>query len=541
MKLKNGSVRWVTCFVAMFVCMAFLASCYSDQDEIYDRLMASSHSDEGTAVSVDYDSPAYLGPKRPEADASPTPVPDDGLSGKLIIKSYQQRGATPAIDLLAKEFCQLHPRVEIETEYDETWEESLNREEREARRNAFHTRVRVEIASGEADYLLYGASEFLDYYGLAQSGALADLWEFWRNDPDIREEEYFLPVIEAFQAGDVLPVIPYGFFLEGVYLNKALLQEQLGDIEGLSSVNAEDILGWYEGARAARPGLQLFFTAQGKDCLFPTELPRYIQLEQKVSLLDSPACIRFLERTGKTRNDDPELNPENEVARGEKTDFEGALRFQNTGKVDDSFEYYASNGIPCYKNIVTKSRPAFALKAELSLQDFLEAQQHKMEFTAGPYPLTSTDGQLGVTVLSETFAMPSSMQDKGLAWEFIKYCLSEREDLTFDHFGYTGQGYYMREAMPVNRANFMKMAEEMPEYIRNNFSAPGYERLQYDLVDRKGMEAYMDDILKKAPVNLGKYSVDLQDYLDEYYLHGLSTPEQAAEKMHGRVYIWLNE
>lgn len=527
--------------MAMFVCMAFFASCHSDQDDIYDRLMASSHPDEGTSITVDYDSPTYLGPRHPEEDASPTPVPDDTLSGRLVIKSYQQRGSIPAIDLLAKEFCQLHPRVEIETEYDEIWEESLSREEREARRNAFHTQVRVEIASGEADYLLYGASEFLDYYALGQSGALVDLWEFWRNDPDIREEEFFLPVIKAFQAGDILPVIPYGFFLEGVYLNKALLQEQLGSIEGLSSVNAEDILGWYEGARATRPDLQLFFTAQGKDCLFPTELPRYIQLEQKVSLLDSPEFIRFLERTREIGNDDPELNPENEAARGEKTDFEGALRFQNTGNMDASFEYYASNGIPCYKNIVTKSRPAFALKAELSLQDLIEAQQHKMEFVAGPYPLTSTDGRLGVTVLSETFAMPSSMQDKGLAWEFIKYCLSERGDLTFDHFGYTGQGYYIREAMPVNRANFIKMAEEMPEYIQNNFSAPGYERLQYGQLNGKEMEMYMDCLLENDPVNLGKYSVDLQDYLDEYYLYGLSTPDQAAKKMQGRAYIWLNE
>lgn len=175
------------------------------------------------------------------------------------------------------------------------------------------------------------------------------------------------------------------------------------------------------------------------------------------------------------------------------------------------------------------------------MQGVIEALQHKMKYVAGPFSLTSTDGQLGVTVLSETFAVPSSMQDKELAWEFIKYCLSERENLTFNRFGYTGQDFYLREAMPVNRANFIKMAEKMPAYIADNFSAPGSERLRYDPVDGKEMEAYMDELLTHDPVNLGKFNINLQDYLDEFYVSQLTTPEQAAEKIQGRVFIWLNE
>ena len=51
----------------------------------------------------------------------------------------------------------------------------------------------------------------------------------------------------------------------------------------------------------------------------------------------------------------------------------------------------------------------------------------------------------------------------------------------------------------------------------------------------------MDELLTNDPVDLGKYNIDLQDYLDEFYINGLTTPEQAAEKIQGRAYIWLNE
>lgn len=49
------------------------------------------------------------------------------------------------------------------------------------------------------------------------------------------------------------------------------------------------------------------------------------------------------------------------------------------------------------------------------------------ELTIKCYPLLRTEGKLGIRTV-DGFAMPSSLKNKELAWEFIKYCLSARED-----------------------------------------------------------------------------------------------------------------
>lgn len=40
---------------------------------------------------------------------------------------------------------------------------------------------------------------------------------------------------------------------------------------------------------------------------------------------------------------------------------------------------------------------------------------------------------------------------------------------------------------------------------------------------------------------MGKYNVDVQEFLDEFYFYELTTPEQCAKKIQDRVMIWLNE
>lgn len=48
-------------------------------------------------------------------------------------------------------------------------------------------------------------------------------------------------------------------------------------------------------------------------------------------------------------------------------------------------------------------------------------------------------------------------------------------------------------------------------------------------------------IVSQPLVPIDRYHIDVQDYLDEFYINGLVTPEQCAEKIQGRAEIWLNE
>ena len=135
--------------------------------------------------------------------------------------------------------------------------------------------------------------------------------------------------------------------------------------------------------------------------------------------------------------------------------------------------------------------------------------------------------------------MPASLKNKDLAWEFIKYCLSKRDDLTFDRYGDNGCAYYCN-GIPVNRAMYRQMAEDMPNYVKGDGTV-GFALYQFEKVDGQAMENLMDEILTMAPVSIGKYNLDVDDYLEEFYVNELTTAEECADKIQARAEIWLNE
>lgn len=534
---------------ALALCLALcllisFPACQTEQDKKYDALVSANQAEASALPSeleVDYDAPNYIGPPKPDEDDLTTPVPGDNLSGTLAIRSYNMYGYTPAVTWLAKEFMELHPNVAISCEFGDRFGQEETKQERQDTRQDYYTRLRVEIAAGEADCLLYGVTQDLDYTSLSKNGALADFQEFWQNDPDIREEDYFMPVLDAFLVEGRRPVMPYSFNLTGVYCNRALLGEINVDPDSVTLTNAVQILDWYGQLRPQHPDLNLLFACSPKASLFPLERPAYIDLENRRAAVDSPEFVSFLAQSRDAAHEDPDLDPEKEINYGFGSTLEAALSYRATGEISPHAEVMAQAGYPADKNILLKARPALCGRIEpLAPYELAESRQRSFQYVAGPYFLTSSDGRLGITCVDETFVMPQSLKNKELAWEFIKYCLSRREDITFDHFGYTGQHYYTHSGIPVTRSNYRKIMEDAPEDL-SRLGAAGLEHLHFDPVDGADMEAYMDELLTNDPVDLGKYNIDLQDYLDEFYINELTTPEQAAEKIQGRAYIWLNE
>ena len=536
----------------MKMCKAFLCvilililgGCNNRQDIIYSQALSkqseSSFLDPATSESSGsntlYDDPDYIGPPAPGPDAKLTPAPDDDLSGELIIKAFQQALEQPELYWLAKEFMELHPSVTIKLDYDWKYAEDLSLEERGQRQKDFYTRVRTEIAAGEADYLLYGGAESMDYYRMGKNGALENLWPYLENDPDIRTEDYFMPVMEAFDVEGKLPVIPYSFRVRGVSLDKKRLEAVRVDVESLVTVNADQLLTWYEQARESDQDLQLFFTAQGKDVLFHVERICYTDLAAKTASFDSPEFVAFLKRSRNVINDDPNLKPISELSRGYAVIFDQSIAYQETGKVSPYIQM--PEEMNYWEHMATLGRPSLAVEENIQMVQ-LTSRLYPLEHIAGPYPLVSTDGHLGISAGTDNFAMPASLKNKDLAWEFIKYCLSKRDDLTFDRYGDNGCAYYCN-GIPVNRAMYRQMAEDMPNYVKGDGTV-GFALYQFEKVDGQAMENLMDEILTMAPVSIGKYNLDVDDYLEEFYVNELTTAEECADKIQARAEIWLNE
>ena len=60
-------------------------------------------------------------------------------------------------------------------------------------------------------------------------------------------------------------------------------------------------------------------------------------------------------------------------------------------------------------------------------------------------------------------------------------------------------------------------------------------------IDPEALLAELDEILTCDPVNVNAYNVNVQEYLDEFYVNGLITAEECAGKIQARAEIWLNE
>ena len=532
--LKKGFV--------LALCLALVfCGCQSEQDEIYSQAMASQSessllepSSNTSSGEASEDVPDYVTPPTPGPDARLTPAPDDDLRGELVIRSYLQ-STGDHLYWLAREFMELHPNVTILLDYDHKNSEFLSREESRMRQNSFYTNLRMDLASGEADYLIYSATRVLDFTPLARNGFLEDLWTYWENDPDIRDEDYFMPVIESFEVDGMLPVMPYSFYLTGSCFDKSYLEEMGVDLSTIQTVDANVILDWYEKARESHPDLQLFFTAQGKDSLFGPERASYIDLENNTASFDSPEFLTFLQRTQNVINDEP---IQDIVGWGNWYYMEMALNYDETGKISSPFV----QSITSAKKVVTSSRDSFCTVAQVNIYDTISMFQQSYDYLAGPYPVLSTNGHLGILADEGEFMMPTSMKNKELAWEFMKYCISEREDLTFngyDDFPSTAT-FFTSTAIPLNKSNYGRMAEESVEQVKY-VNGNGYEVLDFEPVNGEEIVAFMDGVLLHSPVNTGKYNVDVQEFLDEYYVNELITAEECADKIQGRAEIWLNE
>ena len=525
--------------IASVLLLIVCTGCQNAQNEIFNESAEGSlqPSEEKTSETVipevDYDSPNYIGPDKSELQDL-APIENDTLSGELLIK---KNARYDNIEFLAQEFMQLHPDVKISFEEAVSLAEAMNLSRKEIRmkRENFFTKVRMELASGEADYLLFGMRDCLDPVQLSRSGLLIDLQPYFESDPEIDQEEYFSQILEAYSVDGKLPTIPMSVMYNAVYLNRPLLEKNGIDLSDTVTVTPQDLLDWYETAETSVDDLNLFFTSPGKDALFSTERLAYMNLLQKTAWFDSPEFVEFLERTAATENSDPELNGDMEIGVMDSGLYNEQIRFQETGKLEERyFGPPGSYGYEKFGGVAQKSHPALCTWEDVLNAKLLHLEQ-PMEYAAGPYPLLSSDGKLGLSSI-EDFAIPSSCENPDLAWEFIKYCISPREEDSMD-FAHLGSPTPYTSNLPLSKTNLYYQLQDLVKNGNTGFII----NYQFEPFDRDSIMDKVNEIFSLPLVNLNSYGVDVQEYLDEFYVNELITAEQCAEKIQGRAEIWLNE
>ncbi|MBS6195865.1 MAG: extracellular solute-binding protein [Clostridiales bacterium] len=505
------------------------AGCQSEQDEIYSRVMAqASSADEAS----DGDSQDALGDS--------ALLEGDSLSGELTIKTFWARDENDPMYCLAKEFMQLHPNVTINIANSGVSgldRMAMSPAEFEMVRESAFAEISMELASGEADYLLYDVRSWLNIPQLTRSGLLVDFHQFWDKDPELDPDNYFTDVLKSFEVDGQLTTLPYSFMFYALYLDREILEELEVAPDSIETVDANKVLDWYEQARESHEDLNLSFCATGKDMLYYyLERCRYMDLENRTASFDSPEGIEFLTRTNNALNEDPDLDQKHLWRLAAGGIMDSSIRYRKTGKYTERI-YYGGFGEAeeAAKTEIKNIRLGFCALEDSFMPSLLTMQQPK-EYVAGPYPLTTSDGNLGV-VSREEFCLPASMKNPELAWEFIKYCLSTRD---MEHLNFMNLGspcpYTYR--IPLNKTTFQNMLEDINQ---NGYHVLAVGYGDFNTVNSDEMTEMIDRILDRPIVNIDLYSVDVDDILQEFYVNGLTTAQQCAEKLQDRATIWLNE
>ncbi len=522
--------------VVLALCLLLACTgCQNGQDEIYSQVMEQDESSAISEVSsqqvMESPSPKVTPkPLLPESVANMTPAPNDTLSGKLVFKNFMRPINRSLLSKLADEFTALHPNVTIEFDYAASGMDflALSDAEYNMQEKSWAANTRVELISGEGDYFTV-SSEYFNVAELSRSGILRDMSSYWENDPDIDHAKYFEEALDVFKVDGKLTMIPLSFGFNSVYLNRAVLEQVGVDPDSLTTVSTTDILDWYEKARETAPELQLFFFAPGKDRLLETERTAYLDPENKTASFDSPEFIRFLERTKNVINDEGDLDI-NEVYTIRPGAADLVLQYQATGDTGAR----VSPTHDSLQNLVKNARTSFAVIRETIISD-VAIHDQPFEYMAGPYPLTDSKGQLSL-IPANAMIVPASCSDPDLAWEFIKYCIEDRPSYYFEYPG-EPRTYYSKQ-IALNKNNFKAAMEGIRDFM--TFSVePGYDARE--MPDLEKTTAWLEQLFSMNLVNSEAYGIDVQEFLDEFYINELTTPEQAAQKIQGRAEIWLNE
>ena len=501
-------------FFLLSAVILLMTGCQSTQDDIYSQAMGrpSSASEQGLLTS--------------EAD---------GLSGKLTIKTLISFDENTAMYFLIQEFMKLHPDVTIDVDSSVSSLEwaNMSRAEIQMAKDSFSSGISMEIGSGEADYIMYDVRDRINIPQFTRNGLLIDLYQFWNHDPELNHEDYFTHVLEGFEVDGKLATLPIAFSFYDLYLNREILDELQVDPESIETVDANRVLDWYEQARELHGDLNLNFSSPGKDGLYYyLERCRYIDLENRDAAFDSPEFIEFLTRTNNALNEDPGLDQQLLGMGNNGGLLDANISYRKTGKYPENIFAWKAD---TFKTVVENARPGFFVLEDSFLPNLITMQQPK-EYAVGPYPLTSSDGKLGVRSVEE-FCVPVSMKNQPLAWEFIRYCISARDREYLD-FAEMGSSAAYTNRIPLCKTTFQNMLADIDQNGLHDLSV-GYS--DFDTIDPAAMTEMMDRILDRPIVNIDLYSVDVDEFLLEFYDNGLTTPEQCAEKMQGRAYIWLNE
>ncbi len=379
----------------------------------------------------------------------------------------------------AEQFMKRYPDVKVTVNsYKESSGESAVED--------YRTYLNTKIMTGKAeDILLTG---FLPITKYSEMGVFEDLSGYIQKTPELNDENYFMNVLQAAKedSGEIY-IVPYMARFDTLAFSAELMSEHSGienDIRGICFGTAMDLAKQLvDETDKSNAFLIQMNEVSYAHYLIKDSIGQFIDVDSKKVNLDSAEYIALLESV---------------KALSEKGYFDSEIDFYN-------MEYY------------------FAAECDYDVQ----AAYYSMDTKSGTnycMPLTDAEGRT-LMKSNSCVAINSASENKDLAWEFIRYLLSDEAQTSPSFHGPT-----------VSRKGLEAAAERYYAFYKEGNGGAGFgSQAEYKAI----LESWVEQI--NGCDTLDSSITDLIDEENSKYFSGQQTAEDTARRLQRQLEQYFNE
>lgn len=347
------------------------------------------------------------------------------------------------------------------------------------------TKFSTDIITGNGPDIIDMMNLPVDLY--ATKGLLEDLYAYIDADPEISREDYFENILDAMSIDGALPCVTDGIYIITIFGSS----DVFGSEPGITTAELYDILS--ERPEYEKPFGELItkstfltYALYGNIGLIDWEIgqcnfntPEFIKLLELSSLLPSEAG-----------------EPDYSVAASDMLDA---------------------------SRMVTDGEQLAAIEAILSMEQLAAYSRRlgdKLNIVGFPVP----DGVCHVMDAMVKLGISSQSQHKEAAWEFVRTILDNK---------------YQTNSMmiPIGYSAFDEMTKNVLD--GNSIFSSYYEDLELTQTDADALKALMESITYSTSYNEVINEIVLTEA--EAYWAGSITAQEAANRIQGRVQLYVNE
>ena len=301
------------------------------------------------------------------------------LSGSLTIDTFYDY---EQISKYAEEFTALYPKVKIIVNNINTYGNF------DSYKKWIDTSLKNNCCADIIDMAQISSEKY------SKQGLLCNFYNFIAEDSSFNEDDYYMNVLKANEYCGGLYSLPFYFYYDVAFISKPLLNE--AGIKPPQKIDYKKTIEIYNKVIEYTDYTPKIAPGILKSSFWEKEFPLYYSFENGKADFNNLEFIEYLE---KTKNIESTYNPQNGNTFWDKT------------RIVHTDEFMKEEYVFCEEDITAWDVLYFITE---------------WENLYSPIPIVNSKGDFHFYTYQAEYAVTENCQNKELAWEFIKYCISEK-------------------------------------------------------------------------------------------------------------------